>query len=68
VQTILNIAAERYDAGPGIADPIALMWAAEHAVSQIGVEAVKAGIRELNAQRHKLGLRGIYFDFGHQLF
>jgi hypothetical protein len=68
METILKIAADRYDAGPGISNPIALMWAAEHAVSQIGVEAVKAGIRKLNAQRNKFGLIGIRFDYGHQLF
>lgn len=68
METILKIAADRYDAGPGIFNPIALTWAAEHAVSQIGVEAVKAGIRKLNAQRNKLGLIGIRFDYGHQLF
>lgn len=68
METILKIAADRYDAGPGIFDPISLMWAAERAIEHIGVEAVKAGIRKLNAQRNKLGLIGLRFDYGHRLF
>lgn len=68
METILSIAAERYDAGPGIRDAISLGWAAERAVDKISVEATKAGVKKLNAQRNRLGLIPVRFPYGHQLF
>jgi hypothetical protein len=68
METILEIAADRYGAGPGIADPIALIWAAERASRVIGVDATKDGIRKLNAQRRKFGKIPVRFEYGHPLF
>jgi hypothetical protein len=68
METILKIAADVYGAGPGIFDPIALAWAADRARAVIGVEATKAGVKKLNAQRHKFGKIPVTFAYGHPLF
>jgi hypothetical protein len=68
METILKIAADVYGAGPGIFDPIALIWAAERASKVIGVDATKAGVKKLNAQRRKYGKMPVTFEFGHPLF
>lgn len=68
METILAIAAEEYDVGPGAPNAIALEWAADRAVDSIGVQATKEGIRKLNAQRNKFGLIPVRFPFGHRLF
>ena len=68
METILKIMANRYDAGLGLFDPTPILWAAEHAADEIGVEATKAGLTAINRKRERLGLPVAVFEFGHRLF
>ncbi len=66
--TILKIMADRYNTGPGVFNPITVLWASELAADDIGVDATKAELKKLNRQREKLGLPVAVHEYGHRLF
>lgn len=68
MDTILRIMSDLYDAGMGVFDPTSILWSAEHAADEIGVEATKAGLTAINRKRERLGLPAAVFEFGHRLF
>lgn len=63
-----QIAADLYDAGVGIFDPMPLGWAAVKAAERIGAKAVKAEVKAINRKRDRLALIPVTFPYGHPLF
>jgi hypothetical protein len=65
---LINTMADLYDAGPGVFNPISILWASEKVADKIGIEATKAELKKLNRQRERLGLPVAVHEFGHRLF
>ena len=66
--TTTRILGEEYDAGLGIGDPTAILWAAEKAAEEIGTEAAKKELKKINRVREKYGKIPVYAPYGHRLF
>jgi len=63
-----KLAADLYDCGLGRFDSTPILWAADRAADQIGVEAAKRELKTINRQREKLGLPVACFEYGHRMF
>jgi len=67
-KTIQTILSEVYDAGISIFDPTPILWAAERAIEEIGVEAAKRELSAINTVRERRGIPVAVPAFGHVLF
>jgi hypothetical protein len=68
MKTITKITNERYGAGILIFDPTVILWAADKAADEIGVEAAKKELKKVNGMRHKHGKPDATFPYGHRMF
>lgn len=66
--TTEKIMSDVYGTGVGRFDPDTILWASVRAIEKIGVDAVKAELKDINRRRTARGLPVAVHGFGHQLF
>lgn len=65
---ILFYLVDYYGANIDFADPAPILWAADKAADEIGVEAAKKALSEINRYRERTGRLVAVFDYGHRMF
>lgn len=65
---VVKVLNDEYDAGIFYADPLPIFWAAEKVMENLGVDAAKAALADINKHRQRYGLMPAYVNYGHPLF
>ena len=66
--TIFSIMTNRYGAAFNHHNPVVVLWAAERAVDEIGVEAARKELKLVNSARRKIGIPDAFPEYGSRLF
>jgi hypothetical protein len=67
-KTITRILFEHYGCGVLVGDTTVILWAADRAADEVGVEGAKKELKKLNRFRLKMGKVDAFFSHGHRMF